>query len=309
MINPSSIEAIPSTEFLEFGAQEPASYSCQGPESPALSIPEEEVLQVADAVCRSVSLDSVRLPEEFYPGHLSVALIDAVFFPWRTEGHQASPDESDVKRYCRRFEIVRTRAVQWEMPAVTAQETLGDLIRRYEAYGVDRMADDVFEVRASGCSTKRAAVRWVLDAATALRGIGVDILQDIPSRHPEQVRAALQRVRGVGEETARLLVMFGSGDDFVRGDGAIRLFVASALGRMSVPAVYAAELIRRAAYELVLSPRFLDYVLWQLSVRGDGLAKPPGLAIPSAGLDLPVTSGSGDSRVRQRTTPCSRGYR
>ena len=39
---------------------------------------EKEIGQVVEAVRDSISLASVDLPDEFYPAHLSVALIDAI---------------------------------------------------------------------------------------------------------------------------------------------------------------------------------------------------------------------------------------
>ena len=250
-----------------------------------------EILQVADAVCRSIPLNSVSLPDEFYPGHLSVALIDAVFNTSKRVDRRATQIQSDVARYCCQFGVTRTRTVRWEMPAVARQETLGDLIRRYDAFGVDRMADDVFQMRTCGSSAKRAAVQRVLDVARALRAIGVDVLQDVQSRRFEEIETTLRRVSGVGDETVRLLLMYAGDDDFVRGDESVRSFVASALGRRFVPAHVAEELVRRTAYELVLSPRFLDFVLWEYAMLGDGLAKPPEFS--TLDIDAPVVPGLG----------------
>ena len=38
-----------------------------------------EVRQVVDALSRSIPLDTVKLAGEFFPAHLPVAVIDAVF--------------------------------------------------------------------------------------------------------------------------------------------------------------------------------------------------------------------------------------
>ena len=293
MNDSTSLELIWNSEFPTFGVGNTKAVPCRKAEAAAPSISEVEILQVADAVCRSTSLNSVRLTDEFYPGHLSVALIDAVFNTSKRVDRRATQILSDVARYCCRFGVARTRTVRWEMPAVARQETLGDLIRRYDASGVDRMADDVFQMRARGSSTKRLAVQSVLDAARALREIGVDVLQDVQSRHFEEIETALRRVSGVGDETVRLLLMYTGDDDFVRGDESVRRFVASALGRRFVPAHVAEELVRRAAYELVLSPRFLDFLLWECAMLGDGLAKPPELAFSTLDFDVPVVSGLG----------------
>ena len=294
MNDSTSLEVIWNSEFPTFGVGNTNAAPCRKAEAAAPSISEVEILQVADAVCRSTSLNSVRLPDAFYPGHLSVALIDAVFNTTKRADRRATPIQSDVARYCSQFGVARTRTVRWEMPAIARQETLGDLIRRYVEFGVDRMAEDVFQTRTGGSGTTPAAVQSVLDAARALRAIGVDVLQDVQSRHFEEIETALRRVSGVGDETVRLLLMYAGDDDFVRGDGSVRRFVASALGRRSVPAHVAEELVQRAAYELVLSPRFLNFVLWEYAVLGgDGLAKPPEFSLSTLDFDAPVVSGLG----------------
>ena len=275
MNNLTSIEAITVARSRRTDAGSTAKQVHLASTSTELSIPEEEVLQVADAVCRTTSLNPMALPDEFYPGHLSVALIDAMVNTWRLKESPSESNALDAARYCRRFGIARKRAVKWETPPVADQETLGDLIRRFEERGPGRMGDGGSVLPASSCDATRQAVELVLDAARALREVKVEVLQDMQSRHPEEIESALQGVRGTDEESVRLLLMFAGDDHFVRGDESIRKFVASALGRASVPATHAEELVRRAAYELILSPRLLDYVLWTYSRRGDGLAKPP----------------------------------
>ena len=112
----------------------------------------------------------------------------------------------------------------------------------------------------------------LLRAARSLLSIGVGILQDVLCRPSEAVEATL---RGAGPHAARLLLMHTGDDDFVRGDAHVRRFVASAIGRRSVPAGRAEALVRAAAHELILAPRLLDYLIWQHGVSGAGVARPP----------------------------------
>ena len=165
--------------------------------------------------------------------------------------------------------------MRWESPAVDAQDTLGDLIRRYEEYGLGRMVREVFRIRSRSPGTKLANVRGVLHVAVALHAVGIEVLQDVHSARPEEIEKPLHSVAGVGARTVRLLMMYAGHDDFVRGDLPVRRFVASALGRRSVSAVEAERLVRQAAYELILSPRFLDSVIWEYGVSGSGMARPP----------------------------------
>ena len=67
---------------------------------------QEDVYQVVRAVRRHINLEDAKLNDEFFPAHLSVALIDAVFTPrLRFEIHVVPL----IKRYCRYFRLERTR--------------------------------------------------------------------------------------------------------------------------------------------------------------------------------------------------------
>ena len=303
MSNLTSIEVIQDTQPRRIGPGMAATQLRVASTSAELSISEEEILQVADAVCRSTCLDPMVLPDEFFPGHLSVALIDAMSSARRKKQSASASNTLDSMRYCRRFGIARTRVDRWETPPVADQETLGDLLQRYDADGLDRMEGDGFGLTGSGCDGSREAVKLVLDAARALREVRIEVLQDIQTRHPDEIETALRGVSGADEESVRLLLMFSGDDHFVRGDGAIRMFVASALGRRSVPAIHAEELVRRAAYELILSPRLLDYVLWTYSMRGGGLPKPPEPARLTRGIETHISPAFGISLTDASVTP------
>ena len=51
---------------------------------------------------------------------------------------------------------------------------------------------------------------------------------------------------------------------------AVRAFVAGALGRRGVGATRAVGLVRAAAYELVLAPRFVDHAIWRAAMAAGG---------------------------------------
>ena len=96
------------------------------------------------------------------------------------------------------------------------------------------------------------------DTVEALRAIGVEVLRDIEARRPEAVEAALGRLPGANAEFSRRVLMYSGDDDFVRGDAPVQAFVARALARKSVAPAEAANLVREAAHELLVSPRFVD---------------------------------------------------
>ena len=229
---------------------------------------ETDVRLMADAARRSLPLSESRLPDEFFPAHLTVALVDAVLRPrpWR-------PGRVEVAtRYCRRYGLATRRPERWELPPPDEQETLEDLLRHFDELGLDGMARELLGTTAGSPAAATRKTEDLLHAARSLRSIGVEVLQDMRFRPPEAVEATL---RGAGSNAARLLLMYTGDDDFVRGDTHVRRFVASAIGRRSVRADRAETLVRAAAHELILSPLFLDFLIWQHGVSGSGVARPP----------------------------------
>ena len=219
-----------------------------------------EILQVMHAVSQSIPLRTAQLSDEFFPAHLPVALIDVVF--GSAPGHEQIP-ACISERYCRHFEIARTRPNPFQVPPAEDQETLGDFIGHYDELGVEGMCEEVFGNgdHFPGTNTSRAA--YVLRLAHELRQIGVDILQDIRAWRRKHIDFALRTLGGVDEHVVRLLLNYTGDDDFVWGDVNVRKFVASAIGRNTVSGTRAVNLVRRAAYELVISPRYLDHQIWR----------------------------------------------
>ena len=219
-----------------------------------------ELGQMVRAVARFVPLERAVLPDEFFPAHLTVALIDAVFRSGPEEGSGAPPC---TERYCRRFGIEAVRADRWEFPPVDVQDTLGDLVGRYDEIGTERMANDVFGDRRCFPGTKMSRAGCILAAATALRSIGIEVLQEMATGSPEEIDHLLRHSVGLDASTTRMFLMCSGEDDFVRGDAIVLTFVANALGRESVSAADAIALVRQAAHELLVSPRFLDREIWK----------------------------------------------
>ena len=220
-----------------------------------------EVRQVLVAISHAISMERTELPNEFYPSHLPVALINAVC---RTRLGSGAPTTSSAERYCNHFGIASMRARIREPIAADEQETLGDLIGRFDELGVDRMANEVFQTSHGSTEATIRKAKNILRAAKVLRHIGIDVLQDIPARCPDGIDDALRCLPGVGAVTIRTLLMYTGDDDFVRGDIHVRNFVSSALFRRTIPGERAKELVRQCAYELILAPRFLDFEIWKL---------------------------------------------
>ena len=222
--------------------------------------PPSERDRLIDAIVRTIPLDNLDLPDEFFPAHLPVALIDAI------AGSRVRPGESSVpisERYCRHFGIARIRGDRWSSPPAREQESLGNLVRRYDELGLDAITDDVFGIRRCRPGAGSPVAATVLRAAGVLRKMGIDVLQDMSAVPADEIQEALEALPGLGGHTARRVLMYAGSDDFVRGDVHVRRFVARALDRMSVSPADAEALVRDAAYELVVSPRLLDREIWR----------------------------------------------
>ena len=218
---------------------------------------------VAKQVIRcSIISENAELGDEFFPAHLSVVLIDAVFNPQLKYRETVLPI---IERYCSRFGLRRTRTCRQSFPPAEEQETLRDLIGHYEEYGLEYMKEEVFDARYCSPGTKITKAENVLLAAAELRKIGIDTLQDAREAslgRPGEIKNALIKLRGIAERTINMFLMYSGNDDFVKGDLHVCRFVEKALGR-KVSAEEAEESVKDAARELRISPRILDYKIWE----------------------------------------------
>jgi hypothetical protein len=259
-----------------------------------MSPAEPEIRGVAAAVTRTIPLARLELPDEFFPAHLSVALIDAVF---RSRPGRRDQAEECAARYCRHFGITRARARKMKTPSVIKQETLGDLIGHYDEHGVDRMKNEVFQARQRLPGTRNSRAEFILHAAKSLRHIGVDVLQDIAALLSEEIEEALHSGSDIDDYIARKLVMYTGDDDYVRGDVYVRRFVADAIGQKSVSAARARSLVRRSAYELILSPRYLYLEIRRYCLSREDGARAHGFGDSSPEADVSRSGTKSDDRA------------
>ena len=220
-----------------------------------------EVRQVVSAVGRSIDLHGAELSEEFFPAHLTVALIDAVFNR-RLRYHRVVPI---VERYCHHFGLSRLRAKGSGLPPMDRQESLSDLIGRYEEFGLDGM-QRVFQSRHCSPGTRVLKSDNVKHTAVALRRAGIEILQDMQSSHRDQIKHVLGPLHGIGDGTVRMLLMYTGNDDLVQGSVRVMSFVSNVLGR-KVPAEEAEQLVTDAARERGVAARLLDLKIWEFESK------------------------------------------
>lgn len=222
-----------------------------------------DVRKVVDRVRRTIDLANAELSDEFFPAHLSIALIDTVFNPQLRYYKQVVPI---INRYCQRFGLRRLRKDRSNLPPVEEQETLSDLINHYDELGPCAMQDEVFRARYCSPGTKIRKSLNVRRAAVALRDTGIETLQnaeDAALRRPEVIKCVLRPLSGISERTIRMFLMYSGNDDFVKGDVHVNQFVADALDRR-VAAEEAERLVEASARELGVAPRLLDYQIWKL---------------------------------------------
>ena len=224
------------------------------PRTPQMPASASDVDRVTATIVQSIPLEKLELPGEFFPAHLSVALVDAVF---RSRPARRHDPASIAERYCRYFGITRVRTRRWQTPPAHRQETLGELIAHFRDVGLEKMKSEVFGARQRLPGTRMARAEYIMRAAKTLRRLGIDVLQDMPSTPPEEIENALRSPSPIGGQIVENLLMYTSDDDFVRGDVHVRGFVGQALGGRTVSAALAKRLVRHSAYELILSPRFL----------------------------------------------------
>ena len=172
--------------------------------------PAVELDHVIEAVRYSFPLANLALPDEFFPAHLSVAIIDAVLDSRGKNSENAVPAS---ERYCRWAGIARTRADRWDEPLPEAQESLTDMIGRFDELGDRQAAEEAFGTKQLLPDASNARMESVPRAARALRRAGIEVLQDVQARQSEEVERILRDCAAFGEAAARLFLMYAGSDD------------------------------------------------------------------------------------------------
>ena len=227
---------------------------------------ESNVEQIARHVRRVISIKDAELGEEFFPAHLSVALINAILTPQLRYYQQVVPI---VERYCARFKLLRTRPNPTKLPSASEQETLADLISHYESLGTNGFQDEIFRSRYLSPGTKVLKSETIRRAAVELRDIEIETLQDIQSRKENEIKWTLRPIPGIGDRTIHLFLMYIGRDEYVKGDVHVIRFVENALNKQPIGAEEAERLVQGAASKLGITPRLLDYEIWKYGSKSN----------------------------------------
>ena len=225
---------------------------------------DREINTVVDRVTDRIELETVNMGVEFYPAHLSVALIDAIF---SVRSHYKSQVVPVIKRYCKHYGLKRTRQTPRcdIIPPLCQQETLLDLIFHYQKYGNDRMREEVFDSRLKSPGTNIFKTNNVYIASKHLWNMGINDLQSATSTEPQTIKKAMLPIKGIGLATVHMFLMYVGREDYVKGDVHVCNFVADCLGVKGekIRPREAERIVRAAAGVLGVTPRFLDYAIWK----------------------------------------------
>ena len=223
--------------------------------------------QVVSAVRRSIDLEGAELSKDFFPAHLTVALVDAVFTPRLRYYTHVAPI---IERYCRQFGLRRLRDKKAGLPPIDQQETLTDLIAHYEELGPGGIQSEIVQSEYCSPGTKILKSENVRRAAVALLDAGIETLQDMESRRPEDIKRILRPLPGISDRTIHMFLMYWGTDDLVKGDVHVMRFVATALDMDRVLPEQAERVVAEAARELGVAPRLLDYKIWEFGAEPQG---------------------------------------
>lgn len=221
---------------------------------------DSDVGRLLHEVRRLINLQNAELSDEFFPAHLSVALIDAIFTPQLRYYTQVVPI---IERYCARFDLLRVRPDRGGVPPVNEQETLTDLIDHYEDLGPNGFQDEIVRSRFRSPGTNILKSENVKRAAIELREVGIETLQDAQCNSAHEIESALRPLSGIGDRTIHMFLTYAGHDEFVKGDVHVCRFVATALHRRRASAEEAERLVGSAARALGIAPRLLDYEIWK----------------------------------------------
>ena len=219
-----------------------------------------DVGRLVSQVRRRVNLKDAELSDEFFPAHLTIALIDALFTPQLRYYTHVVPI---IERYCARFNLRRVRPDRTSLPPVDEQETLTDLIDYYKVLGPGGFQEEIVRSRFCSPGTRILKSENARRAAIKLRKIGIETLQDAQSKSPDQIKCALRPLHGIGDRTIHMFLTYAGKDEFVKGDVHVCRFVATALNRPQVSAEEAERAVGSVARALGIAPRLLDYEIWK----------------------------------------------
>ena len=223
----------------------------------------ESITKNADRV---LSLADVHLTDDYYYASLPLCVIHAVYsIGVRYEGARRL-----VARYCARTDQLRVHVDRCSFPEKSQQESITVFCQRFEQVGLEGMTSDYFGNRQrtsarSGILKAEAVHRF----AKVLQHFETEYFQDIAQlANSADFENAIRSIPGQGSGISlQYFWMLAGSDDLVKPDRMIIRFLETALDRKvnvpeALPLLRAVATVLSEKY-LQLTPRLLDYAIWQ----------------------------------------------
>lgn len=218
---------------------------------------EHAVSRLLTALRRDLSAADLTLPDEYRYASLPLCVIDAVF----SIGVTYEVTSRTVTRWCEAIGWPRLRG-----PNVR-EHTLPEFLDAAAAHTPATLAAEVFQNRQrtssrSGILKAEAATMF----ACALVDAGIQTFADIADA--SRLELAAMEVRGIPGHGSGIswdyFRMLAGSDDHVKADRMVCRYVATALDEASpTPPMRARNLLIAAAKEMDVTPRAIDYAVWQ----------------------------------------------
>lgn len=217
--------------------------------------------KVNDFVSSTLPVIGASLPEEYYYCSLSHCVIDAIY----SIGVKYEGVRNVVERYCAFF----------EQPKLSPNigEPLSALLRHYDEHGVIGMLD-VFKNR-QRTSSRNGILKAeaVLLFAEVLVRQGIEKREDMLSADFVTLEAAIAEIPGQGSGISfRYFRMLSGDDSLIKPDRMIERFLTNVTGKKPTADVMQ-SLIEQAASAHQITPRLLDYLIWNYQRGIDKVAR------------------------------------
>ena len=225
-----------------------------------------EISLIATQAQKVLSLGTAQLGDEYFYQSLPLCVIDAVY----SIGVRYEGVRNTIGRYCAHFNVQRTRTPRNVLPHKHEQESVSNFCERFEQYGSNAMAVEVFRNRQRTSPTNgilKSEGTYLF--ASVLRRHGVEYLQDIEKvlDNREFEKAILAIPGQTSGISLQYFFMLSGSDDLVKPDRMILGFLKTVLCR-PVRATEAQQLLAESAAQLRntyphLTPRLLDHEIWK----------------------------------------------
>lgn len=229
------------------------------------------VARLADYIDQT-ELIVLKLADEYRYASLPLCVVDAVF----SIGVRYTSTQKVVSNLCEFSGWTRFAPSREDRGA--GEYGIGDLNSMFDKFGVEGMAESVFQNRQR--TSSRSGIlkaEAVLLYCRALIEAGINDFPDLDVERREYAEAIILGLPGQSSGIAFDYFMMLAGDDnLIKPDRMVQRYVGYALGLESVPQPrQAAILVRLAARELrqrgrLWTPLSLDYAIWKhQSQQGD----------------------------------------